>query len=244
MVSVMKKAVLIFSVLFLMTAIALNAQPQRGGGMNGMPGIQSLVVQYGDLLDLTEQQVDDLIALRTDRIDRFRNYRGSMRRGDRGNRGNWNRPNRPSAGWRAGDGYAYYTEMQEDILEILTDEQVSTLRELMMERASRSHEFRTRVHDYAIRQSEIEGQKADQVSDMLNRMSTHRMQMAHQRISNPDADISDLWNEHRDLMEETYDSLSELLTVSEFQSLRENLGMGWNRNAPRGARGLNRGQRW
>lgn len=240
----MKKMVLILSGLFLISATALLAQPQRGGGMNGMPGIQSLVVQYGDLLDLSDNQVDDLIALRTERLDRFRNFRGSARRGDRGNRGNWNRPNRPNAGWGSGPGYTYYNEMQEDILEILTDEQISTLRDLMMQRASRSHEFRTKVHDYAIRQSEIEGEKADQVSDMLNRMSTHRMQMAQERISNPDADLTDLWNEHWDLMEETYDSLSELLTVSEFQSLRENLGMGWNRNAPRGARGMNRGQRW
>ena len=239
----MKKALIFSTLLMLISATTLLSQPQRGG-MNGMPGIQSLVVQYGDLLDLSDEQISDLIALRAERMEQFQGLRGNMRRGNRGNRGNINRPNRPNAGRAAGPGLANFDEMQEALLAVLTDEQVSTLREQMMERASRSHEFRTRVHDYAIRQSEIEGQKADQVSDMLNRMSTHRMQMAQQRISNPDADVSDLWNEHRDLMEETYDSLSELLTVSEFQSLRENLGMGWNRNAPRGARGLNRGQRW
>lgn len=239
----MKKALIISTLLMLISAATLLAQPQRGA-MNGMPGVQSLVVQYGDQLELTDEQISDLIALRSERMERFQDYRGSMRRGSRGNRGNMNRPNRPNAGWGTGPGFAYFNDMQEDILEILTDEQASTLRDLMMERASRSHEFRTRIHDYAIRQSEIEGQKADQVSDMLNRMSTHRMQMAQQQISNPDADVSDLWNEHRDLMDETYDSLSELLTVSEFQSLRENLGMGWNRNVPRGAKRLNRGQRW
>jgi hypothetical protein len=239
----MKKALIISTLLMLISAATLLAQPQRGA-MNGMPGVQSLVVQYGDQLELTDEQISDLIALRVERMGQFQGLRGNMQRGNRGNRGNINRPNRPNAGRGAGPGYAYVDEMQEDILEILTDEQTSTLRDLMMERASRSHEFRTRIHDYAIRQSEIEGQKADQVSDMLNRMSTHRMQMAQQQISNPDADVSDLWNEHRDLMDETYDSLSELLTVSEFQSLRENLGMGWNRNVPRGAKRLNRGQRW
>lgn len=232
-----KKAILLVLFVWMSTLSQLLAQPINRAGANA-PGIQYLITEYGDELELTKDQKSELIALQIEHRNQFRPNNRPARRGDRGEfrRGSGNR--NFNQNFRE-DRFEARMEMRQEVLDILTDEQVEILQTNMIERAVKAHEFRTLRHQYMVNEAGIEGDKADQVLNLLNAQSVNRLELEKQRIENPTEVDQELWADHFEKMRETNDQLQSILTVDEYQELRQNMGFG--RQGPgNGNRGLRR----
>lgn len=235
------KEVLLLVLFILIGAVSQAiAQPMNRAGLNA-PGIQNLITEYGDELNLTDEQKSELIALQIEHRDRFRqDIRANFRRGRDGQRGARGR------GFRNADPEARQArfdsriEMRQEVLDILTDDQVELLQSKMIEEAEKAHEFRTFRHKYLVEEAGIQGDKAEQVLRLLDAQSESRLELDKQRILNPEevdsAAIADRFQKIKD----TDDEIRGLLTVDEYESLRKNLGF---RDRPNRTQGP-RARRW
>ncbi|NBC04845.1 MAG: hypothetical protein GVY20_14220 [Bacteroidetes bacterium] len=238
-----KKAILLALFVLMSTLSQVFAQPMNRAGLNA-PGIQYLITEYGDELELTDDQKSELIALqiehrnewRADNRGMFQNRRGDFRRGRRDGR-----QGPRGQGFRNTDPEFMQArmEMRQEVLDILTDEQQNLLQANMIEKAEKAHEFRTLRHQSIVDEAGIEGEKADQVLNLLNAQSANRLELDKQRIQNPTEVTQELWTDHFEKMRETNDQLQSILTVDEYQELRQNMGFG-RRGPGNGNRGLRR----
>lgn len=231
------KRAILFAVCVLMgTFSEVFAQPMNRAGLN-TPGIQYLITEYGDDLELTDDQKSELIALQIE-------HRSQFQPNDRGGRGDFRR----GRGFRnfdrdfMQDRFENRMELREEVLDILTDDQVERLQTRLIEKAEKAYEFRNLRHQYIIEEAGIEGGKAEQVLNLLNAQSADRLELAKQRIQNPTEVDQDLWTSHFEKMRETNDQLQSILTVDEYQKLRQNMGYG-RRGPGNGNRGLRRWSR-
>jgi hypothetical protein len=245
----MKKAVLL-TICIMMGAISqLMAQPMNRGGLN-TPGVQYLITEYGDELALTDEQKSQLIALQVQHRNEWRTERREMSQGRRGEFRRDRRDGRqgPRAqGFRNADPQFMQaraearSEMRQEVLDILTDEQKNLLQTKMIEKAESAHEFRTFRHQHMVNEAGIQGNKAEEVLNLLNEQSNNRLELDKQRIQNPSEVNQELRGSFLQQMRDTDDQLRSLLTVDEYESLRKNMGIG---NRPyRDARGPRRWSR-
>ena len=242
----MKKAIMLIICMLIAAVSQVMAQPMNRMGLN-TPGVQQLIIQFEDELQLTDDQKTQLIALQIEHRNQFRQYNRPMRRGDRGNFRNGGKGQRGQGFRNPGNGFLGQRaqarlEMRQEVLDILTDTQVELLQNKMTERAEKAHEFRTFRHEYIVNEAGIEGEKASQVLNLLNAQSANRLELAKQRIMNPGEVNQNLWNDHFQQMRTTDDELQNILTVDEYESLRQNRGFGnrGQRNFGRGYRMWNR----
>lgn len=244
-----KKAVLL-TVCIMMGAISqLMAQPMNRTGLNA-PGVQYLITEYGDELELTDEQKSQLIALQVEHRNEWRAERRDM---SQGRRGDFRRDRRDGQQGPRGEGFRNAdpewmqaradarSEMRQEVLDILTDEQQNLLQTKMIEKAERAHEFRTFRHQYMVNEAGIEGDKAEEVLNLLNAQSANRLELEKQRIQNPTEVNQELRSNLLQQMRDTNGQLRSLLTVDEYESLRKNMGFG-NRSY-RDARGPRRWSR-
>ncbi|MDZ7720144.1 MAG: Spy/CpxP family protein refolding chaperone [Balneolaceae bacterium] len=229
-----KKAILLTVCLMMGALSQVLAQPMNRAGLNA-PGIQYIITQHGDDLQLSDDQKNELIALQIEHRNEFRsqnrpmmqNRKSDFRRGrNNGRRGPGDRGFSNANPQFMQARFDARMQMRQDVLDILSDEQVEQLTTIMTEQAERAHEFRTFRHEYIIEEAGIEGEKADQVLSLLNAQSAGRLDMAKQRIQNPTEVNQDLWSSHFERMRETNDQLQNILTVNEYQELRQNMGFG------------------
>lgn len=226
----MKKAILLIICMLTAAITQILAQPVNRMGLN-TPGVQQLVIQYGDELNLTDAQKSELIALQIEHKNQLRQYDRPMRRGDRGNFRNDRRGQR-GQGFRnseqgfLGSNAEARLERRQEILNILTEEQVELLQSKRIEQAEEAHEFRTFRHEYIVNEAGLEDEKADRVLNLLNSQSTNRLELARQRIMNPEEINESLRGEYFQKMRDTDDGLRNILTVDEYENLRQNLGFG------------------
>ncbi|MCG2588474.1 Spy/CpxP family protein refolding chaperone [Rhodohalobacter sulfatireducens] len=239
-----KKAILLALFVLMSTLSQVVAQPMNRAGLNA-PGIQYLITEYGDELELTDDQKSELIALqlehrnewRADNREMFQNRRGDFRRGKRDGR-----QGPRGQGFRNADPQFMQArtearmEMRQEVMDILTGEQQNLLQSNMIEKAEKAHEFRTLRHQSMVDEAGIEGEKADQVLNLLNAQSANRLELDKQRVQNPTEVAQELWTDHFEKMRETNDQLQSILTVDEYQELRQHMGFGRRENGNRGLR--------
>lgn len=234
----MKKAFLL-TICLLMGAISqLMAQPMNRAGLNA-PGIQNLITEYGDELNLTNEQKSDLIALQIEHRDQFRqDARANFRSGRDGRRGPRDRGFRNTDSDFRQARFDSRMEMRQKMLDILTEEQVDLLQSNMIEKAEKAHEFRTLRHQYIVEQAGIQGDKAKQVLNLLDSQSESRLELQKQWVVNPEELSRDMPADRFQQMRDTDGELRSILTVEEYESLRKNMGFGNRplRNAGPGAR--------
>lgn len=230
----MKKAILLLVFLFASAVSQVLSQPMNRPGMN-TPGVQQLIIQYGDELQLTDDQKNQLLALQIEHRKQFQDYRGPANRNNRGkfrdNRSGNRRGSMRGQGfnnpeWR-GSNWEARLEMRNEVLNILTEDQQEFLQAKVIEQAERAHEFRTFRHEYIVNEAGIEGDKAKQVLALLNAQSESHLDMAKQRFMNPDQVSQDLFANRFQQMRDTDDELRNILTVDEYDNLRQNMGFGY-----------------
>ena len=231
------KFVLILTLLLLWGSnSSLNAQNQNRSAF--MPGVQQIITQYGDELNLSDQQKSDLIALQVERRaewqrpgvrgDRQRGQMTGQRRstGQRGSVRGDRRSDRQGArgaGFERGDIEARWersANYHEDILEILTDSQIAQLKSIRLERIENLYEYRALRHDAMIERAELDGEKAAEVSSKLNRINELHKRMQIQRMENPDQFESEALQQVMDEIRTIHEELRSTLTVTEYQNLQ------------------------
>lgn len=246
----MKKAILLL-VCLLTTAVAqVFSQPMNRMGFD-TPGVQQLIAQYGDELQLSDEQKNQLIALQMEHRKQFQAYKrpnnGRGRGNFRGDRSNSKR------GYMRGPGYSHpgfgavnwetRLEMRNEMLNILTEDQKEFLRNKWIGQAEGAHEFRTLRHEYIVSEAGIKGDKAEQVLALLKAQSESHLDMAKQRITNPDEVTLGQLEERFQQMRNTDDELRNILTVDEYENLRQNMGFGYgHRFADRSQKNWGRGR--
>jgi len=229
----MKKLLLLFLLLTLGTFTAVQAQ----GWANNAPGIQKMILDFGDDLNLTEEQKADLLAVGIDRRSEVER-RGMGMRSDR-QRGNWRNEQRENMDRRQGvqrqrtgeqgvrsgrmlnpERRAHSEEMHQKVNEILTGEQAEKLHSLRVERMEKQHELRTIQNRRLAEQAGIAGDKAEDVTSLLNRQSELRKEIQVLRLTPADGPDRDAMMELMEQIRNSNAEMKNLLTASEYEKLR------------------------
>lgn len=215
---------------------SLNAQNQNRSGL--LPGVQQIITQYGDELNLTDQQKNELIALQLEQRAEWQRpgvrseRQGGQLTGQRrstGQRGAVRGDRRSGRQDIRGLGiersnfenrWERLTDYHEGILEILTDRQVDQLKGLRMDRIESQYEFRALRHNAIIERAELDPDKTAEVRTKLNRIN-ELLKRAHiQRIENPDQFESEVMKQVMDEIRNIHEDLRNTLTVAEYQRLQ------------------------
>lgn len=226
----MRKVIILMIFIFGSVFTQALAQPMQQGRSQA-PGIQHFIIEYGDQLNLTDEQKGELIALQVENRDQYqvrgdiqmpRRDRRQFREGRRGGRrdGNFREERREMRQERA----EHRLKMRNEVLEILSEDQQEELQSILIDKTERAHEFRTFRNEYLVDEAGIEGDKADEVLDLLNAQSESRLEMAMKRFQNPEEMNREPFADRFQQMKDTNDQLRSILTVDEYESLRKNLG--------------------
>lgn len=204
----MRTIISTLAIFLIVTTLSMNAQPRSGYGIN------PLISQYGEELNLSNDQMTELAELN---LEYRQETRGSMRdrrgnRGFRANRGN-NRNFQRAEAW---------SDYQEKLMEILTEEQKEYLRNAVMEQAERAHQFRMIQHEVMVDEAGLTGEKRQQVLSMMNEHSRRILEARSESMGTPGFGQfrGQNYESRRDLQNE----LKGLLTVEEYQNLQEVMG--------------------
>lgn len=231
------KTILTLIILFLWgSTSSLNAQNQNRSAT--IPGVQQLITQYSDQLNLTDQQKADLVELQTERRANWRldGVRGVNRRGQMsGQRRGFNqrgmvrgdrrsgRQGARGAGIAGGDletRWESYAEYQDEIRDILTSEQIEQLKSIRLDRIENQYEFRALRHNAMIERAELDSEKAAEVSAALNRINELQKEMQVQRVENPEEFDREAMLQVMDEIRNIHVDLRNTLTVAEYQQLQ------------------------
>jgi hypothetical protein len=215
------KTLLAFAVLFFWGTLS-SAGAQQHGWSGTMTGVQQLIVDYGDELNLTDEQKTELIARSIERQKEMQRQRTRAVRQRTAMRGE-----------RRGDGTRsqHSTERRHEnrsdrtgiIQEILTDEQLVTLREIRTERIEKQHELNILRNQLIVQKAGIEENKADQVLKLLNSLSEHQKELQIQRVEQPGQRVRDAARDAMNRYHNTHDDLKKLLTAAEYENLRRTM---------------------
>ncbi len=214
----MKKAFSVTFILFFVFALQGYAQ-QLSGQHHGLPGVNQIILQYGEQLNLTDEQKSELLAIQKDRRQnlqhtRLRNQR-TDRPGMRSQRGivrdRNERDEQPS------QRRSVYTEQ---VYEVLTDQQGQTLRNLLIEQVHNIRELQNMQHQEKVTHAGIEGEKAERVLEILDRQSLASADLAIYRIENPGESVRGKLQEIAELRRDGLNEMKEFLTVTEFENLQ------------------------
>lgn len=230
------------SILLLIIAMGtqwLTMGQAMDSGRMAIPGVQHIITEYGEQLNLTDEQKAEMAALSL-------GYRRGMQRmalqvdgrhwrGDRRSYGR-TRGVEPRGEYRgrrdAGEARSRWERRDEgfqvfrrDSLylkthEVLDEEQSETLKKILTERAERQLGFRTLRHEQMIERAGLEREKAAQVKAILDRRSDSRHELALNRIQNPGEFDRDEAREAFREMWEVREELGEILTANEYRELQ------------------------
>lgn len=213
MVKIMKK---LATLLIIVSLSALSVQAQNMQNRGAMaPGLEQIVVTYGEELNLTDDQISEIISKQLEYQQTMRASRAQMNRGERGQR-----QNNDQRQARMGENLRG-PHTQSILNGVLTDDQKSQLRSLMLDRTEFEHDYRTIKHQMIVEKAELSGDKADQVLSIMNKHSEMQRDMRIQGIENPSSVDADQRRELSETMQADREELRSILTVEEYQNLMQ-----------------------
>lgn len=211
----------------------LNAQQQSRSSTQ--PGIQQFIIQYGDALELTDQQKSELLSLQADlrsemQSERPRGRMGQQQRAVRGQqrgmmRSDSNR-NRPGRFNRA----ELRSEHRDAMMDILTDEQKAKLHEIQVERVESQSELLMLRNRTLVDSTISDSDKAEEVIALLNRITEIHKENQLQRIENAGEIDSEKMVENVAEIRSIQDELMSTITVAEYRKLRPAFANGRQRS--------------
>jgi len=218
----------ILLIMLSFSAVTIQAQNMQNRGIM-TPGVQQIVTMYGDQINITDEQLANII----ERQLQLRNtMQGARVQNNRANRGQQQqRPVRQGENLRG-------QHTRTILNSVLSDSQMNQLKELMAEKAEFTHRYTTVRHQKIVELAEIEGEKRDAVLEVMNSHADQRHQLQLRMIENPNSVNA---NERQQLMERMQsdrDELKSMLTVEEYENLMQFMNNRQNRQN----RGMNQRQ--
>lgn len=209
----MKSMISTVAIFLVFAAMTLQAQSRSGNG------IHSMVSQYGEELNLTDDQMKEIAELNLEYREEVReNLEG--RRGNRGQRGNKRDDRRNN--WDDGRVEAR-AEYHAEVMDILTANQKTILRDAITKRAENTHQFRMVQHEVYADAAGLEGEKRQNVLNLMNEHSREVMETRLENIETADFGLNRAYRLESRVELQT--ELEELLTVSEYQTLQDVMGV-------------------
>jgi hypothetical protein len=229
---------------------SINAQQQNRSSVQ--PGLQHFIIQYGEALELTDQQKTELLSLRAERRSVMQNdsqkgrmtqqNRSRMNQQQRSVRGqqrgmmrsdsDQNRPDRP-------DRAELRMEQRDAIMEILTDEQETKLHEIRVENIENRSELLLLRNRTLVEKSVSDSEKAEEVIVLLNRITDIQKETQLQQLENAGEINDEKRLENVTEIRSIHDQLMNKITVAEYRALRPALATGQQRQRSDG-RGMPR----
>src|SRR6056297_2087708 len=218
----------ILLIMLSFSTVTIQAQNMQNRGMM-TPGVQQIVTMYGDQINITDEQLANII----ERQLQLRNtMQGARVQNNRANRGQQQqRPVRQGENLRG-------QHTRTILNSVLSDSQMDQLKELMAEKAEFTHRYTTVRHQKIVELAEIEGEKRDAVLEVMNSHADQRHQLQLRMIENPNSVNADERQQLMDRMQSDRDELKSLLTVEEYENLMQFMNNRQNRQN----RGMNQGQ--
>jgi len=218
----------ILLIMLSFSAVTIQAQNMQNRGIM-TPGVQQIVTMYGDQINITDEQLANII----ERQLQLRNtMQGARVQNNRANRGQQQqRPVRQGENLRG-------QHTRTILNSVLSDSQMNQLKELMAEKAEFTHRYTTVRHQKIVELAEIEGEKRDAVLEVMNSHADQRHQLQLRMIENPNSVNADERQQLMERMQSDRDELKSLLTVEEYENLMQFMNNRQNRQN----RGMNQGQ--
>jgi hypothetical protein len=219
MVTMMKKTITLFLLLCMGAVTAAQAQHLR----QGAGGAESFILHYGEELNLSDEQKEQIISLA---VERRNEVRQSMARNGH-SRGEWGgRADRQQRGAMRGHspererGAERFQRGRGGFYDILTGEQQTRLKELRIEEVQKRHRLGTLRNKAMVERAGIEGEKSETVLGILNRRSELQASLRVQMIEQPGAGNREAARDMRQEIREGKQQLKHLLTAAEYEKLR------------------------
>ena len=218
----------ILLIMLSFSTVTIQAQNMQNRGMM-TPGVQQIVTMYGDQINITDEQLANII----ERQLQLRNtMQGARVQNNRANRGQQQqRPVRQGENLRG-------QHTRTILNSVLSDSQMNQLKELMAEKAEFTHRYTTVRHQKIVELAEIEGEKRDAVLEVMNSHADQRHQLQLRMIENPNSVNADERQQLMERMQSDRDELKSLLTVEEYENLMQFMNNRQNRQN----RGMNQRQ--
>lgn len=217
----MWKNIILGAVIIFAAGTFSQIQAQGGGGG------EQFILKYGEQLELTDTQKEQILALtyerRSERQSRARNSRerGVRRGGERGNRDHMQNNRMENM-----------NEFRSGFPDILTDGQTAELRELRAAEIDERTELTRLRHNMMVEQAGIEGEKAQSVLAIMNRNAEAMADMQKERIMSGEEMTRETMQAHREQMEQYHEEIKNLLTAAEYEKLQQQM----KSNRPAGMR--------
>jgi len=203
--------VLILGIGLLATA---TAQGQRGG--------DQFILKYGEQLELTDAQKQQIMKLRMDRGTEMQERRQNNRdnRGRAAKQGQRDRTDRPQM---QGNMMENRMELRSDLLDILNESQQSTLKNILVSEVDERIELVQLRHKTMVENTGIEGEKAQNVVQLMNATHAVMAGLQKERIMSGEPFTSEKMQDIRERREQTQDRIKNLLTAAEYEKLQEQM---------------------
>lgn len=231
------------SILLISLGFFSSMNAQQLNRSNAQSGVQNFIIQYGETLELTDQQKSELLTLQAERRSEMQNDRqkgrmGQQQRAVRGQQRGMMRSgseiNRRDRSNRA----ELRSEHREAMMDILTDEQISKLQAFQTERVEERFELLTLRNRTLVESTITDRDKAEEVIGLLNRISEIQKENQLQRVNNAGEMDSEMFVENVTEIRSIQDELMSKITVAEYRTLRPAFANG-QRQRP-GVRGMQR----
>lgn len=272
MVNKMKLILTLLLLFSLGSYTSINAQQMNRS--SAQPGIQNFIIQFGETLELTDQQKSELLTLQVDRrsemqvdrrnavqserrsemqvdrrsavqVERQSGRVGQQQRAVRGQQraigghqrgamrfdANSNRPDRSNR-------TEIRIEHREAMMDILTDQQKARYYELQAERVESRTEILQLRNRTLVESTIADGNKAEEVIGLLNRITEIQKENQLQRIENVGEIDSEKFVENVAEIRSIQDELMSKITVAEYRTLRPAFAIGQGQRP--GGRGTQR----
>lgn len=212
------------------------------------PGLQHFIIQYGDVLELTDQQKSELLLLQADRRSTMQNdrQRGSMT----GQRSRMTRQQPDVRGQQRGAlrsnsdrnqrgrsvQNARLSEHRAAISDVLTADQLVKLHEIRVEQIEERSDLLKLRNRTLVENSITDTQKAEEVINSLNRMVEIQKKSQLIRLENQGEADPEKMVEYVAEIRSIQNELMDIMTVAEYQSLRPVFASGMQRHRAEGRR--------
>lgn len=216
----------------------MNAQPNRS---SAQPGVQNFILQYGDALELTDQQKSELITLQIEQRSAMQSERqkGRMGQQQKAKRGQQRGAMRSDSGrnrLNQSNRAELRSEHREAMMNILTDEQKEKLNEIQADRVENRSEVLILRNKILVESSVSDSDKAEEVIGLLNRITEIQKENQLYRIENRGETDREKMVENVAEIRSIQDELKSKITIDEYQLLRPALANGPQRSEGRGMR--------
>lgn len=217
MVKIMMKTIILSLGIVLAAGLMQNALAQRGGGG------EQFILKYGEQLELTDAQKEQILALGSERRSELRGRMQNVR--DRGvnQRGNRQDRQRPNPDQRQQLRMEQSGEFRAEFMEVLTESQQQQLIEIRVEEIDSRHDLMELRHKGMVERAGLEGEKADTVLAIMSRNSAEMAEIQKDRVLNDTALTREEMQAQREKTLEAHEQIKNLLTAAEYEKLQQEM---------------------